>query len=369
MSSITKALPTPADNFSTTLSSGVTNTGLSIPLNSVTNLPTEGVGVIYQKNSDGTPVVSSIEFIHWTNISGSNLTLTDTGDRGLTGSYNAAQAHSSGDTFECWVHSSYHFKVWAAVEHNTDGTHAAMTATSLVASSYIQNTGSASPTPTTAGRLTWDTSAKVWKFGDGSSTLSLVDLTTAQTLSSKTLTSPKINVGSDAQGDIYYRDSGGNLARLAPGTAGNVLTSGGPAANPSWGSAASSTGALQSVQTSSTAVNNSNNTSTYSTACSVTWTPSAAADIVVFGSLNWYASTNNDQAKMRITLDTVAMGSGDSAYTDFPTSSKATTVTAMEYSSNLAASSHTVALQFAQNVGSGGININLRFLRVLVFNH
>jgi len=45
-----------------------------------------------------------------------------------------------------------------------------------------------------------------------------------QTLSEKTLISPKINVGSDATGDLYYRNSSGGLSRLGVGTNGQVLT-------------------------------------------------------------------------------------------------------------------------------------------------
>jgi len=49
-------------------------------------------------------------------------------------------------------------------------------------------------------------------------------LTGSQTLTNKTLTSPIINLGSDATGDIYYRNSSGNFARLGIGTNAQVLT-------------------------------------------------------------------------------------------------------------------------------------------------
>lgn len=48
--------------------------------------------------------------------------------------------------------------------------------------------------------------------------------TAAATFSNKTLTSPKINVGSDATGDLYYRDNAGNFIRLPIGTDGQTLT-------------------------------------------------------------------------------------------------------------------------------------------------
>jgi hypothetical protein len=47
--------------------------------------------------------------------------------------------------------------------------------------------------------------------------LTLVGTDTTQTLTNKTLTSPIINMGSDSIGDTYYRDSGGNTARLPIG--------------------------------------------------------------------------------------------------------------------------------------------------------
>jgi len=62
----------------------------------------------------------------------------------------------------------------------------------------------------------------------------VVGTTDTQTLSAKTLTSPVINVTSDAQGDMYYRDGSGNFVRLAPGTSGKVLQTNGGGANPSW---------------------------------------------------------------------------------------------------------------------------------------
>lgn len=50
-----------------------------------------------------------------------------------------------------------------------------------------------------------------------------VGKTATQTLTNKTLTSPKINLGSDATGDMYYRNSSGDLARLAIGSSGQII--------------------------------------------------------------------------------------------------------------------------------------------------
>ena len=46
---------------------------------------------------------------------------------------------------------------------------------------------------------------------------------TAQTLTNKTLTSPAINVTSDATGDTYYRSAGGQFVRLPIGSTGQIL--------------------------------------------------------------------------------------------------------------------------------------------------
>lgn len=62
----------------------------------------------------------------------------------------------------------------------------------------------------------------------------IVGTTDTQTLTNKTLTSPVINVGSDAQGDVYYRNGSGVFTRLAPGTSGQYLQTQGAGANPQW---------------------------------------------------------------------------------------------------------------------------------------
>lgn len=61
----------------------------------------------------------------------------------------------------------------------------------------------------------------------------IVGTDTTQTLTNKTLTSPVINVTSDAQGDMYYRNGSGILTRLPIGTSGQIIqtSTGG---NPEW---------------------------------------------------------------------------------------------------------------------------------------
>lgn len=62
------------------------------------------------------------------------------------------------------------------------------------------------------------TTSHDYKLSEVTSTDKAVGKTATQTLTNKTLTSPVINVGSDAEGDTYYRNSSGAFVRLPRGT-------------------------------------------------------------------------------------------------------------------------------------------------------
>lgn len=53
------------------------------------------------------------------------------------------------------------------------------------------------------------------------------------TVGNALLGTPKITIGSDAEGDMYYRNSGGSVARVGVGAAGQFLSTNGT--TPSWG--------------------------------------------------------------------------------------------------------------------------------------
>ena len=81
---------------------------------------------------------------------------------------------------------------------------------------------------------TWQAYAQVGVAGDGV-TLTGVQTLTNKTLTSPVITSPDIDLGSDATGDILYRNSGGSIARLGIGSTDQVLKV--ASGLPAWGDA------------------------------------------------------------------------------------------------------------------------------------
>lgn len=73
-----------------------------------------------------------------------------------------------------------------------------------------------------------------YKLGEVTSTDKAVGKTATQTLTNKTLTAPVINVGSDATGDMYYRNGSGALTRLPIGTSSNILNVDNVTGLPAW---------------------------------------------------------------------------------------------------------------------------------------
>lgn len=78
------------------------------------------------------------------------------------------------------------------------------------------------------------TSSHDYKLSGVTGTDKAVSKTGTETLTNKTLTAPKINIGSDASGDTYYRDGSGNFQRLAAGAAGTILNIDSGTLLPAW---------------------------------------------------------------------------------------------------------------------------------------
>jgi hypothetical protein len=173
MSTISKFLPLVPDNFSTQISSAtVSTTDLSVNLDSTSGLPTEGVGQFFKKDVDGEIVAGSVEFVHWTNVSGNTITFSDTDDRGITGSDSGAQAYAADDYFEVWA-SSYHTSYGGLIEHKTTGTHSDITADSLVVTGATTLTGGI-----TQSWDGWITATDTWTYASATTfTIAGVDRT------------------------------------------------------------------------------------------------------------------------------------------------------------------------------------------------
>lgn len=132
MSTIAKFLPKPPDGFSTQISSSTVGaTDLSVTLDSTSGLPTEGVGQFFKKDANGDLIAGSVEFVHWTNVSGSTITFSDTNDRGITGSDSGAQSYVADDYFEVWASSYYVGGYGGTVEHTSAGLHNYATAAEI----------------------------------------------------------------------------------------------------------------------------------------------------------------------------------------------------------------------------------------------
>lgn len=77
------------------------------------------------------------------------------------------------------------------------------------------------------------TTSHDYKLSEVTNTDKAVGKTATQTLTNKTLTSPQINFGSDARGDLIVRNSSGASSRLPVGTSGQILAAN-ASGDPEW---------------------------------------------------------------------------------------------------------------------------------------
>lgn len=119
-------------------------------------------------------------------------------------------------------------------------------------------------------------------------TTKVVTPTGSQTLTNKTLTAPLINVGSDAQGDVYYRNGSGVFTRLAPGTSGQFLKTQGAEADPIWASASSVASVVDEDDSGGSSTSSA--TAAAITGADVSVTTSSTCNIVIQAYVQAYAN-------------------------------------------------------------------------------
>lgn len=206
---------------------------------------------------------------------------------------------------------------------------------------------------------------------------------TNKTLTSPTLTNPVINVGSDATGDIYYRNSGGAFTRLPVGTNNQILrlSSGLPAwtAEASNANASTTVAGLTEIATSSEVTAG---TATGGTGAPLVVTPdSLAASTPVF---NGSGLTN---VSRKVLFDVVTAGTqvNNTTSTVYTTTINANTFTASSamkiYGSFKYSSSSTTSLSisysfggatiatFSTNTSSGSTDRYVKFETVVLFSN
>lgn len=125
-------------NFSTTLSSSITDSDTTIPLSSTSGLPTDtGITLTIDRvDANGASTPSSMERVTGV-ISGNNLTNALRGEDD-----SSAQAHSSGAVVEViWDGETWNDAVDGMIaEHNQDGTHSSITADDVTTDSVTAET-------------------------------------------------------------------------------------------------------------------------------------------------------------------------------------------------------------------------------------
>jgi len=201
------------------------------------------------------------------------------------------------------------------------------------------------------------------------SNLGAAGLTSTETLTNKTLgTGTAIDLGSDSTGDILYRNSGGDLARLGIGSAGQVLTV--ATGLPSW--ASGTTVVKKSANTTK------NSDTTYAADPHLQFAMLANTNYAITVVVNFYSTSIPDikiriagpasptlyYAKHRrsaatITTDTAGV---DTAYsTSLPITSTASGYGIIEYTILVqnGANAGTFAVEWAQNTSDAGDTIVL----------
>lgn len=209
-------------NFSTTLNVGGginSSQTTGIIATSVTGLPTDG-GILAFDWAN--PIdTTTIEYIEYTGITGNEFTGVTRGQEGVT-----AKAHSNGATIVGVVSRAHIKRLRDKLTGNDAVALQDPNGNEILKSSYV---ASAVNEITTTNAATGNGPSIAATGGDSNIDLNITPKGTGKSV----ITSPKFTFGTNATGDIFYRSSGGEVARLAIGSTGQFLKV--AAGLPSWG--------------------------------------------------------------------------------------------------------------------------------------
>lgn len=180
---------------------------------------------------------------------------------------------------------------------------------------------------------------------------------TSGTINLAVLGTPTVTLGSDAQGDVYYRSSGGAVARLAPGTSGQFLQTQGAAANPIWANASGKT--LQAIGTSYSTAGSTGGTAYVDSGVTGTITPiSATSRVIVQVSMLILCDTANSGMKLQLLRGTSVIFSPGQNF-GFPTANMRSPVSFAYMDSPAGTTALTYKMQYGLNVGSGTVYVQV----------
>lgn len=172
------------------------------------------------------------------------------------------------------------------------------------------------------------TTSHDYKLGEVTGTDKAVGKTATQTLTNKTLTSPVINLVTNATGDMYYRDSGGLFQRLVIGSASQIMSvsAGGIPewiANPSASAASSTTAGIVELATTAE--------TTTGTDATRAVTPQGLHDMTSLAGAVWFldedtmssdsATKTASQQSIKAYVDSVSSGTNGQTTRDLSTAS------------------------------------------------
>ena len=194
-----------------------------------------------------------------------------------------------------------------------------------------------------------------------------------------------LTLGSDATGDMFYRDSGGKIARLADVATGSCIISGGVGAIPSWGSCAAAASSLQiaynggqTITTSSShdiAFTLTSGNFTATGAGSISFTPSSAITLTAGAASVWSTSTGalTVDAKTALNLGTANATSVSIGKNGVMTTVNGNTTLGLLSGDGVTinAGTMTVANDLAVTLSGGlnGINFDSNTLSIDALNH